>query len=279
VQNLTDTAVDLNYYEILSSGGSLDASGWQSLQDQDLEGSGGTSGTGDGWEEAGGISDKVLAESFLEGQSRLDLGDTWQLGRLFQPGNSQDLVFRYGLSNGLLLYGVVTSVDTGLVGDYNGNGSLDSGDLDLQAVEIANGTNNPAFDLNDDRLVNYGDRLVWTHDLKNVYIGDANLDGQFNTADFVLVLGAGKYETQDVALWAEGDWNGDQRFGTGDLVAALSDGGYETGPRPQGAVSAVPEPSAIGLGLAAVGPVALGWGVRRRRTARDRASQMPRAMS
>ncbi len=162
IQNLTETAVDVNYYEILSPAGALDVD-WRSLQDQDLEGSGGTSGTGDGWEEAGGVSANVLSESFLLGQTQIDSGDAWQLGRAFQPGQPQDLVFRYGLSNGLLLYGIVQTVETGLVGDYNGNGTLDTGDLDLQAVEIAQQTNNPLFDLTGDQIVDFDDREAWRH--------------------------------------------------------------------------------------------------------------------
>jgi hypothetical protein len=75
----------------------------------------------------------------------------------------------------------------------------------------------------------------------NSFFGDANLDGEFNTGDLVQVLGAGKYETEDYAGWAQGDWNGDGVFGTGDLVKALEDGGYEMGPREE--TAAVPEPT------------------------------------
>jgi hypothetical protein len=84
------------------------------------------------------------------------------------------------------------------------------------------------------------DHSVWVKDLKRTRYGDANLDGQFNTGDLVQVLGAGKYETQELAGWSEGDWNGDGVFNTGDLVKALDDGGYEMGPRED--VAAVPEP-------------------------------------
>ncbi len=129
-----------------------------------------------------------------------------------------------------------------LDGDYNGNGELDAGDLDLQASEgIAK--QDLTYDLTGDGQVDFdGDRIEWLHNLKGVYVGDANLDGEFNTGDFVLVLGAGKYETQQPAGWVEGDWNGDGVFGTNDLVVALSDGGYEIGPFP-GGVQAIPEPS------------------------------------
>ena len=60
--------------------------------------------------------------------------------------------------------------------------------------------------------------------------GDANEDGEFNSIDIILVLGAGKYETGEPASWAEGDWNGDGVFNSSDIIAALGSGHYEQGP-------------------------------------------------
>jgi hypothetical protein len=96
------------------------------------------------------------------------------------------------------------------------------------------------FDENGDGIVDLADRRIWVIDRLGTWMGDSDADGEFNTGDLVQVLGAGKYETQEPAGWAEGDWNGDGIFGTGDLVIALDDGGYEEGPR--GDVAAVPEP-------------------------------------
>ena len=135
-----------------------------------------------------------------------------------------------------------------LTGDYNNNGQLDAGDLDLQAARDCRRASDPAlFDLNNDGLVNFGDREVWVNDLKNTWIGDANLDLEFNSGDMVQVFVAGKYETGEDAGWEDGDWNGDTKFGSGDMVAAFAAGGYEQGAKP--AVSAVPEPSSILLVL------------------------------
>ena len=138
----------------------------------------------------------------------------------------------------------------GIPGDYNGNGVLDADDLDLQAsVGIA--MQDLAYDLNQDGKVDFdGDRVEWLHTLKEVYVGDANLDGEFDTGDFVEVFTAGKYETGQPALWGEGDWDGDQRFDSSDFVVAFTDGGYENGPY-GGEVMAVPEPSAWILALLA----------------------------
>ncbi len=135
-------------------------------------------------------------------------------------------------------------------GDYNRNGDLDAGDLDLQAVEMQRNPPDLDYDLNRDGRVDIQDRQVWVDELKNTWMGDSNLDGQFNTSDFVQVLSAGKYETGLSAGWAEGDWNGDSFFGTGDLVTALNDGGYEMGLKPGGPnLSAVPEPASWLLAL------------------------------
>jgi hypothetical protein len=59
--------------------------------------------------------------------------------------------------------------------------------------------------------------------------GDANRDGQFDSADLVQVFQAGKYEddVEDNSTWEEGDWNGDGDFDSGDLVTAFQEGLYE----------------------------------------------------
>ncbi len=135
---------------------------------------------------------------------------------------------------------------TGPDGDYNGNGVLDPGDIDEQAVAMLTPTDNLAkYDENGDGRINSQDRIVWVTDLAKTWFGDANFDGSFSTDDLVQVFAAGKYETADSATWEQGDWDGDMKFDSSDLVAAFSDGGFEVGPRPS--VSAVPEPSSAVL--------------------------------
>ena len=89
------------------------------------------------------------------------------------------------------------------------------------------------------------ERLTYVHDVLNTWIGDSNWDGQFNSADFVVVFGAGEYEdaAEDNSTWETGDWNGDKDFNSSDLVFAFTDGGYEMGAR--AAVAAVPEPGSL----------------------------------
>ena len=156
--------------------------------------------------------------------------------------------------------GFVTFGAGGLSGDFNNDGQLDASDIDSLSAQVRASSNNAAFDLNGDKLVNGADRDRWVNELKRTYYGDSNLDGQFNSGDFVTVFTAGQYEDAVAgnSTWATGDWNGDGDFNSSDFVTAFSAGGYEIGPR--AAVSAVPEPSSIVLLL--IGMSAL---VRRRR--------------
>jgi hypothetical protein len=127
---------------------------------------------------------------------------------------------------------------------------LDAGDIDDLTRQSAAGSNPPKYDLNADTLVNDADVQVWVKSLFKSWIGDANLDREFNSGDLVDVLAAGTYEVDVDAVWSTGDFSADGRTNSGDLVVALADGGYEQGPPP--ARAAVPEPSAWLLLLTAL---------------------------
>jgi hypothetical protein len=174
---------------------------------------------------AGQIEGSFLSTSFPE----LPAGLTWN----FSIGaNSIDLL-------------------VSLPGDFNSNGVLDTGDIDDLTTQTAAGNHPAGYDLTSDSLVNVDDINVWIKDLANSWVGDANLDGQFNSSDLVTVLASGTYEADVASVWSTGDFNGDGRTNSTDLVAALADGGYEAGPR--AAVSAVPEPASGCGALLAVG--------------------------
>jgi hypothetical protein len=127
-------------------------------------------------------------------------------------------------------------------GDFDGNGVLEAVDINDLTGQSASGLNKGSYDLNNDTLVNGGDVHVWVKDLFNSWIGDANLDGEFNSGDLVAVLSAGEYEDGLIgnSSWTSGAWDGDGEFTTSDLITALADGGYEQGPRQ---AVAVPEPT------------------------------------
>ena len=131
------------------------------------------------------------------------------------------------------------------------DGTIDAADIDLLFTAIKDNQVEARFDINDDGAVDTSDRDAWIKDVKNTYVGDANLDGEFNSGDFVAVFGEGEYEdgVAGNSTWATGDWTGDMEFDSGDFVLAFTEGGYEMGPRPAGA--AVPEPSSLALMLIA----------------------------
>ena len=137
------------------------------------------------------------------------------------------------------------------LGDFNGDGLVDIADIDLLSQQIRIGSTDLELDVNGDLAVNSLDRKAWVHGIAMSYLGDANLDGEFDSGDLIQVFAAGEYEdaVNGNSGWADGDWNGDGDFDTSDLVVAFQDGGFERGPRQ---AAAVPEPSsAISLALCA----------------------------
>jgi hypothetical protein len=200
---------------------------------------------------------------FLNGQELADLVDSdpiaWQeqqgtIGARINTGGDTVQPFP-GLIDELAIYDKLLSPERVMAhyqaglgqlaepGDFNADGVLNAADIDDLTTQSAGGTNPAAYDLNADALVNDADVAFWIRDLFNSWVGDADLNGEFNSTDLVNVLASGTYEVDVASVWTSGDFNGDGRTNSGDLVAALADGGYEAGPR--AAVAAVPEPSGV----------------------------------
>jgi hypothetical protein len=146
------------------------------------------------------------------------------------------------------------------LGDFNRDLVIGVQDVDLLSQAIAEDSSDLTFDLDASRLVEGGDLEFMIHEVLGTSLGDANLDGEFDTSDLVMVLQAGKYETQLDAGWSEGDWTADRRFDTSDFVAALQEGAYEQGP--VGNLTAVPEPASAVLAVFSLLPLV--WRVRAR---------------
>ena len=160
----------------------------------------------------------------------------------------------------------LADIDYPLTWIYDGNfvrdETLNVDDIDRLSAAILANSSDLVYDLNDDQLVDVADLQFWVNDLFGTWVGDVNLDGEFDTSDLVNVFQAGKYEFDTAATWSDGDWNADGRFTTGDLVAAFQDGGYEQGAR--ASATAIPEPTS---GIIAVAGL-LGMCVGRRWQAR-----------
>jgi hypothetical protein len=134
-------------------------------------------------------------------------------------------------------------------GDFDQSGLVDVSDIDRLSLEIAAGQHPAAFDLTTDARVDGSDLRYFVKYLAETSIGDANLDGQFNSSDLIQVSQAGGYEQDTSAVWSQGDWQADGRFNSADLVAAFQDGGYTVGPAPAAPVA---EPSST-VAMAAAG--------------------------
>ncbi len=138
--------------------------------------------------------------------------------------------------------------------DLNADSQLDASDINLLTAATRSLEVDLRFDLDNNGAVDLHDRTIWIEQIRNTFFGDSNLDGEFNSADFVTVFQAGEYE-DDVPLnstWETGDWNGDGDFSSRDFVTAFQSNGYENGVRP---VASVPEAKGsllmmLGIGFA-----------------------------
>ena len=115
-----------------------------------------------------------------------------------------------------------------LVGDFNQDRRVDATDIDLLCAAIAQGASSSPFDLHLDGRLDREDVNQLVRGILHTDYGDANLDGQVDSADLVQVFQSGKYEdsSQRNATWAEGDWNGDGQVTSEDLLLVLQTGKY-----------------------------------------------------
>ncbi|MFO0788623.1 MAG: PEP-CTERM sorting domain-containing protein [Pirellulales bacterium] len=122
IRNQTGAAINIDYYNIKSAGSALNATAWNSLQEQNLAGFPAGNGSGNGWEQAGGSSATAIGESYLTGNSAVGANANIGLGGAFNVGGAQDLIFEYG---------AILSTGAHPTGDYNDNGVVDAADYAL----------------------------------------------------------------------------------------------------------------------------------------------------
>lgn len=138
-----------------------------------------------------------------------------------------------------------------LRGDLNHDGNVDLDDINLLLWAINNGVADERFDLNGDGQVDNltdGDLDQLILYILSTYYGDANLDGEYNSADlaYVFGFGFGEYDDgdNDNSTWEEGDRDGDGDFDSSDFVLAQTYNSYENGPNPNSATPTSSLPSA-----------------------------------
>jgi hypothetical protein len=129
--------------------------------------------------------------------------------------------------------GVGETIKSGplIVGDFDANGIVNIVDVEMLAAAIFLRFYDAARDLDRDSDIDLVDLELMVNLVLRTYFGDANLDGLFNSADFVQVFQIGEYEDtiNFNSTWREGDWNADGDATSSDLVVAFEDGGYFPG--------------------------------------------------
>ena len=128
-----------------------------------------------------------------------------------------------------------TRAQGAVVGDFDGDQRIGATDIDLLCAAINGGIPDTRFDLDANGSNQRADLTFLVKSILRTSLGDANVDGVFNSTDLILIFQAGEYEDAIVGNsgWAEGDWDCDGEFTTSDLVAAFQDGGYVTGAAPR----------------------------------------------
>lgn len=139
-----------------------------------------------------------------------------QLVSIQQQGDQLEflLTHRYGFGK------MLGSLSTGsLSGDFDGDGSIDSDDIDLLCSASRN-TNLPPeeiarFDQNSDNRINADDVDSWLENVANSKRGDTDLDGDVDFADFLQL--SAQFGSSDAA-WSDGDFDCDGRVGFSDFL-------------------------------------------------------------
>ena len=113
-----------------------------------------------------------------------------------------------------------------VLGDFNDDGLVNRGDVDAIYEAIANGSEDPAFDLNSDAALNNADANYLIESIMGIQSGDADLNGAVEFADFLVVSGNFGNEAQ---TWVDGDFDGDQTVSFADFL--LLSANFRTSPR------------------------------------------------
>jgi hypothetical protein len=163
IKNQSGDPFRLDYYKITSAGSALNATVWNSLQEQNLAGFPAGNGSGNGWEQFGGSGAKVVGESYLTGNSNVANSTSISIGGAFNVGGAHDLVF---------VYGVVP--ENAPTADFDGDGDSDGADFLRwqRGLGTDAGATKAQGDADNDMDVDADDLAVWKGDF-----GSASFSG------------------------------------------------------------------------------------------------------
>ena len=153
IKNLTGDAFHVDYYKVTSAGGSaLNATAWNSLQEQNLAGFPAGNGSGNGWEQFGGSSSSVIGESYLTGNSIVANSASIGLGAAFNIGGAHDLKFQYAVIS-----------QTVLGADFDSDGDVDGRDFLTwqRGLGTSSGATKAQGDADGDMDVDADDLAAW----------------------------------------------------------------------------------------------------------------------
>ena len=155
-------------------------------------------------------------------------------------------------------HGEITFVGTSAPdGDFNADGNWDCDDIDALVAEIVAGTNDAAFDMNGDGVVDNADirdagtgwlavgganNPAQTSGGNSFLVGDANLDGAVDGADFI-EWNNNKF--QNVAAWCSGDFDANGAVDGADFIE------WNNNKFQSADVASVPEPASAFLAVLA----------------------------
>jgi hypothetical protein len=152
LKNQTGDPVQVDYYEVTSAGNSLNPTAWNSLQEQNLPAFPAGNGSGNGWEQFGGSDAGIIGESFLTGTSAVNNSASINIGAAFQPGDPQDLVFRYAVAP-----------ESSIASDFDGDGDSDGDDFLVwqRGLGTSTGATKAQGNADGDADVDADDLAIW----------------------------------------------------------------------------------------------------------------------
>lgn len=109
-------------------------------------------------------------------------------------------------------------------GDFNGDGLVDTEDIDLLFSEVEQDTHQSGFNLTRDVLVDLADVSELVEGVLNTRNGDTNLDGTVGFDDFVRLTNS---VGDGTAGWSSGDFTGDGKTDFEDFQLLAAEFGFK----------------------------------------------------